>query len=632
MFSLSGNPRPRLSTALTTAGLASLVAAALVAGAGGAPRPATAAASAAASSTSRSDEQRAIDRVFHREAAPLLGQQDAINLAAAPAGADPVAFDRSAMAQAAKAQLAANAKRWRQVGPTGRLLNDARYATDEGRKPTTGIVLAIATDPGSKAGNTAYLGTGGGVFKTIDAGTHWHRAHGIPAVPVAAIAVDPQLHRNVYAITGQGFQGGGEFGGVGAYYSHDAGKTWHASKSSVHGAGQQVAVGPDGTVFAATTGGLFRSHDRGVTFTNVLLPTNKAGTAPAPGTPVGSWTSDVLVKRGTGQAYKVFAAVGYVAGNVTITHADGSTTPAAPGNGLYVSTKDGARGSFKRVDVSSQVNGWKQPYGHISNDPIGRTRLVLTPDRKYLFALVADAGHRSSGVAGPADPADPLGIPHPTSLNGVYRSSDDGKTWDEVATSEALTASPGSTQAVLSAASLLGYNVGIQAWYNGWISFDPNGKRLLIGEEEVFQSLADATTSAPVSGAAAKPLPFESIDAYVSACGIVTTGVTPPGSCPGPSSSYSGQVTHPDQHGVALVNQGAGKSRLWIGNDGGVFRQDHAAAASFRNAVWKSPTHFNNLLPYRAVEGPNGEIIAGLQDNGTNLYPPGSSDSYEICG
>jgi hypothetical protein len=593
--------------------------------------PGAPAAARVSGASQQAEDQRQIDRVFHREARPLLGAKDAMALSTAPPDADPVAFDQGALAKAAAAGLAPNAHPWRQIGPTGQLLNDPNYATSEGRFPTTGIVLALATDPTSTTGDVAYAGTGGGVYKTTNGGASWTAAAGIPAMPVAAVAVDPTNHLNVYAITGQGFQGGGEYGGLGAYYSHDGGATWHPSATSVRGAGQQVAVGPDGTVFAATTGGLFRSTTHGVTWSDVRLPTNAAGTGPATDTPVGSWTSDVVIKPGSSGAYTVFAAVGYVAGNVTITHPDGTTSKAAPGNGLYSSTTSGAVGSFHRINVTSTTTGWEQPYGHISSDPIGRTRLTFSPDGKYLFALVADAGHRSTGLAAAYDPYDPLGIPHPTSLNGVYRSADDGGTWDEIATSESLTASPGSVQAALSAASLLGYDTGVQAWYNGWIAFDPNGNRLLIGEEEVYQSLVDATITTPPTGGVLKPVPFESIDAYVSACGIVTTPAVPSGSCPG-GGPYGGQVTHPDQHGVAVVDKGSGATRLWIGNDGGAFLQDHASGSSFQNGAWTSAAHLNQLLPYRAVEGSNGEIIAGLQDNGTNFYPPGSNNSYEICG
>src|SRR5437764_14470536 len=127
---------------------------------------------------------------MHREPVPALGVKDAGARAAAPPDADPVAYNRAALTKAAAAALAPHARAWRQVGPTGQLLNDPSYATAEGRFPTTGIVLAIATDPTSADGDVAYVGTGGGVYKTTDAGSSWKAASGVPALPVAAIAVD----------------------------------------------------------------------------------------------------------------------------------------------------------------------------------------------------------------------------------------------------------------------------------------------------------------------------------------------------------------------------------------------------------------------------------------------------------
>ncbi|MBV9291113.1 MAG: hypothetical protein JO222_01590, partial [Frankiales bacterium] len=268
----------RLSSAAIALGTACLAGAGLVATA---PAPATTSAAHSTSATTTRAEQaaarRLADRIFQPEAAPRLGAADAVALAGAPATADPVRFDRTALTKALRTKVARNARRWRQVGAHGRLLNSPKYATDEGRVPTSGIVLAIAVDPRSRGGKVAYVGTGGGLFRTRNAGKSWSRARAIPGVPVAAVAVDAHNHRDVYAVTGQGFQGGGEYGGLGAYWSHNAGRTWHAAKTSVRGAGQQVAVGPDGAVFAATTGGLFRSTDHGRTYKNVLLPTNAKG-------------------------------------------------------------------------------------------------------------------------------------------------------------------------------------------------------------------------------------------------------------------------------------------------------------------------------------------------------------------
>ena len=560
----------------------------------------------------------AVDSAFRLEGAPRATLAQAAALANDPPHVDPAAFNVAAWKSALA--LGRTSGTWRQVGPYAGLIEDAsKGATVDGRLPDTGIVLALAADPADATGRTVFAGTGGGLWKTSDAGLHWSFGAGIPAVPVGGVAVDPSNHNYVYAATGQAFQGGGEGGGLGVFVSKDGGRTFTRPASNVRGnGGQEASVAPNGTAFVATSGGLFRSTDHGAHWADVRLPTNAAGTAPATGTPVGSWTTDVKVRPG--KPTEVYAAVGYVAGQIKTP--DG--TNAAPGNGLYRSTAGGAPGTWKRIDVSSPATGWKSSPG-ISSDPIGRTKLAFSPDGNTLWALVADPGNRSSRKV--ADQAIPLGVGHDTSLNGLYRTDDPNPgdtapTWTLKANSSTLTAALGGSQPILSVANRLGYNAGIQAWYNGWVAVNPsNPDQVFVGEEEVYASVTPA--SAP------GPLGFKVIDRYISPCALVDSTT-----CPAGTPIYEGFSTHPDQHAAAPIKTATG-TRLWIGNDGGFFHQDsHATSdqAGFDNNSWVSAANVNTLLPYRAVKGTDDSVIAGLQDNGTVKYYPDEGKSIEICG
>lgn len=559
-----------------------------------------------------------IDSAFDLEAAPTLTRESATRLAAASPAADQAAFGYAAYQAAQRLPIASANLPWKQVGTGTGFVEDAdRGALASGRLKNTGITLSLAADPRDATGGTVYVGSGGGLWKTTDAGTSFTQM-GIPSVPVGGVGVDPSNPDVVVAATGQAFQGGGEGGALGAYVSNDGGRTWTRPTKNVAGnGGQQVSISRTGEIFVATDRGLWRSTDHGQSFTDVRLPTNAAGTAPAANTPVGSWTTDVQVRPG--HPGEVYAAVGYVAGNVTL--ADG--TKAAPGNGLYRSTAAGAPGTWKRVDVSSQATGWRQnPTG--SSDPIGRTRLAFTPDGDGLYALVADAGLRSSRKV--ADQAIPLGLGHDTSLNGLYLaqglSPDGNPSWTLEANSQTLTAAPGSAQPILSAASQLGYNPGIQAWYNGWLAVDPvTPSRVFVGEEETYVSVADPRTPGPTA--------FKVIDRYVSPCALATTGA-----CPDGTPLFGGLSTHPDQHAGLPLKSGS-TTRLYSGNDGGTFRQDaHSTAdgTGFDNESWTSLASYNTLLPYRAVKGTDGSVIGGLQDNGTVRWAPGEKVGIAICG
>src|ERR1700684_2705101 len=117
---------------------------------------------------------------------------------------------------------------WKPIGPVGITGGQAGSSVWNGR------VNSIAIDPTNA--NVIYLGaTGGGIWKTIDAGAHWtplidHQpmlAIGEPA----AIAIDPNNTNTIYAgstsfFTDNGIQGNQLNTPLGLLKSTDGGGTW----------------------------------------------------------------------------------------------------------------------------------------------------------------------------------------------------------------------------------------------------------------------------------------------------------------------------------------------------------------------------------------------------------------------
>ena len=133
-------------------------------------------------------------------------------------------------------------------------------------------------------------GTGGGVFKTLDAGNSWANVTdgflGVGAI--GAIAVAPSDPNVVYVGTGSACPRGNISVGDGVYKSTDAGKTW--KHIGLRQAGQigKIRVHPQDAdlVYVAALGqifgpnderGVFRSKDGGKSWEKVLYVTDKTG-------------------------------------------------------------------------------------------------------------------------------------------------------------------------------------------------------------------------------------------------------------------------------------------------------------------------------------------------------------------
>jgi photosystem II stability/assembly factor-like uncharacterized protein len=181
------------------------------------------------------------------------------------------AFSQKAAPSALEAQFA-RALRFRFVGPW------------EG-----GRVVAVAGVP--EEPRTFYMGsTGGGVWKTTDAGTRWTNVSDgfFGSASVSSLAVASSDANVVYAATGETCLRNNISAGDGVYRSDDAGRSWRHAGLGDSGQIGKVRVHPKDPdlVYAAVLGhafgpnperGVFRSRDGGRRWQRVLFVSDKAG-------------------------------------------------------------------------------------------------------------------------------------------------------------------------------------------------------------------------------------------------------------------------------------------------------------------------------------------------------------------
>ena len=533
------------------------------------------------------------------------------------------------IAQAARVHTSTTyGKGWTLRGPRLYRADDPSRSgslTNLGFHTLAGRVTSIATTP-NKSG-LVWVGTaGGGVWRSTDGGKHWSPKFDHQGViAVGSVAIDPANSNRVYVGTGESNTNADAYYGNGIYTTNNAGKTWRrAGLPGVLTVFHVEAAGPSkgfpaGRVFAATNNGLWLSVDHGKHFKNVRLPSNASHNGVYTATPFGNFVTDVRVRPH--HVNEVVAVIGWRRGSAKEPNGKADSV----GNGFYDSSKGGRVGTFLYVP-QNPVTGLGVPNNNAngttpSSDPIGRTSIAYSADGQYLWAVVQDAGNMNNEVL--------VGGPLPAKnsvLNGVYvsTSGSPGQDWVPKGNSQVFGSAPGSGL-VIQQADL--YGPGVQSWYDQWIAVDPaDPNRVLVGLEEVYEAIANQYTP---KGYAT----WRTVSRYWNGCALLSA--VDCSTIPGPA--YAGATTHPDQHAAAFVKHQNGTTTIYTGSDGGIFsqisHQTDAGYNGYENSKW---TYLNAGLattqPYYAVEGSDGTVYAGLQDNGEVKILPGSTRGDEVYG
>ncbi|MDP3857549.1 MAG: hypothetical protein Q8Q73_07295 [Stagnimonas sp.] len=617
-----------------------------------------------------------------------LNRRDAADLRNLPAGLMRRAVEQKAALAANKASVPNADGEWEQYG-SGPQLGDPAYNSANavmGHPAVMGRVDNFAYDPEAKRLFAAVANGGIWVSEAVDGdlatlGEQWRAiGDGLPTLVTSAVAWTTAGGGRVLALTGEHTMGGNSYVGLGAYWSDDLGATWHHASGVPDGAfAFELAVDESqpGIVYAATSKGLFRSEDAGASYLNVQLPVSAecAGVETLGPCQFANFVTDVVVKKPGGttgidcgaEGCPVLAAVGFRAGAAP--YPDG--TPQSPGNGLYRSDS-GRAGSFARVGAPTPTG--LSPLGFAPNERIGRVELGAATgeaqDHDYVYAIVQDAVLLNGGFplidvdAGPL-PAD-LGalcalllgdIPDggiglnplvlttcellglvtisSTNLNGVYASSDFGDTWTRITDDLGLLANAPASGSSLVVPIPLGVGPGIQAWYNMWIKPDPTQQlagiptRLTFGLEELWKNRLPLP---PLGLVESTPVGLDVFGTYFAGdtCFFLVGSPTLPVSipvpvCPTYDGVINGTTTHPDQQDGIYIPDGEGGVWLFVGNDGGVYKQHSSGLLDdFVNNQWANGANqgFYTLMHYGIAVAKDGTVYYGNQDNASGKIEP----------
>jgi hypothetical protein len=439
--------------------------------------------------------------------------------------------------------------------------------------PVTGRITTIAVDPADSSGNTVLIGGAqGGIWRTIDGGTTWAAVGDAnPSLAMGSIAFAPSSPATVYAGTGEQASTGFD-----VYYGAGILKSTNGGQTWAPTC-PSGAVGCNNPFLGPFSNGFFPGGGARISYLSVN-PANANLILAGVQIFTGTNAAGVYCSNDGGLNW-----MNILAGQMAtfVGFANATTAFVALGR-PFGSASGGGQSNANGIYKSTAANGACSAFaftrvagaGLPAQASIGRIDLGIAPldtTGNTVYASIANAADASS-----------------TNL-GVFKTGDGGLNWTNTNAPDVCRQ---------------------QCWYDNVVKVDP------ANSDTAFFGGAFAFTAAGAPNWVVRRLN-----------GAAWASVIPNALGPG--------LPHADNHAMAFVRLTNGKVRMYLGNDGGIWRTDDAEAPT---VVW---TNLNTggltltqFYPNLSIHPSNPTIsFAGAQDNGSQNYQGGTSwVDNKTCG